>query len=113
MATRGGSLVARKRGFIAELQYQSQQAEKRRRQQAAAAYRGQLAAQKEAERSRLAAERARAAAGVAAGRERDRLEKEAARLHVESQLAEVASRNANLVQMFEEIDGILAATLEV
>jgi restriction system protein len=105
--------VGRKRGFIAELQYQSRQAEKRRRQQAAAAYRGQLAAQKEAERSRLAAERARVAAGAAAVRERARLEKEAARLHVESQLAEVASRNANLVQTFEEIDGILAATLEV
>jgi restriction system protein len=113
MATRGGSLVARKRGFIAELQHQSQQAEKRRRQQAAAAYRAQLAAQKEAERSRLASERARAAAGTAAAREKDRLEKEAVRLHVESQIAEAGSRNANLVQMFEEIDGILAATFGV
>jgi restriction system protein len=105
--------VARKRGFFAELQYQSQQAEKRRRQQAAAAYRAQLAAQREAERSRLAAERARAAAGIASARERERLEKEAARLHVESQIAEVGSRNANLVQVFDEIDGILAATLEM
>jgi restriction system protein len=77
------------------------------------AYRAQIAAQKEAERSRLAAERARAAAGVATARERDRLEKEAARLHVESQIAEVESRNASVVQVFEEIDGILAATLEV
>ncbi len=110
---RGGSLVARKRGFFAELQYQNQQAEKRRRQQAAAAYRAQLAAQREAERSRLAAERARAAAGRAAARERDRLEREAARLHVESQIAEAESRNANLAQVFEEIDGILAATLAV
>ncbi len=105
--------MARKRGFIAELQHQSQQAEKRRRQQAAVAYRAQLAAQKEAERSRLASERARAAAGTAAAREKDRLEKEAVRLHVESQIAEAGSRNANLVQMFEEIDGILAATFGV
>lgn len=105
--------MGRKRGFIAELQHQSQQAEKRRRQQAAAAYRAQLAAQKEAERSRLASERARAAAGTAAAREKDRLEKEAVRLHVESQIAEAGSRNANLVQMFEEIDGILAATFGV
>lgn len=105
--------MSRKRGFFAELQYQSQQAEKRRRQQAAAAYRVQMAAQKEAERSRLAAERARVAAGRATARERDRLVKEAARLHVESQIAEVASRNANVVQVFEDIDGILATTLEV
>jgi restriction system protein len=113
MVTRGGSLVARKRGFFAELQYQSQQAEKRRRQQAAAAYRAQQAAQREAERSRLASERARAAAVKATVRERDRLEKEAARLHVESQIAEAGSRNANLAQVFEEIDGILAATFGV
>jgi restriction system protein len=113
MVIKGGSLVARKRGFFAELQYQSQQAEKRRRQQAATAYRAHLAAQKEAERSRLAAERARTAAGIAVAREQERLEKEAVRLHVESQIAEVEARNANLVQMFEEIDGILAATLEV
>jgi restriction system protein len=50
---------------------------------------------------------------TAAVRERDRLEKEAARLHVESQIAEAGSRNANLVQVFEEIDSILAATLGV
>jgi restriction system protein len=105
--------VARKRGFFAELQYQSQQAEKRRLQQAAAAHRVQLAAQREAERSRLVAERARAAASKAASRERTQLEKEAARLHVESQLAEVASRNATLAQAFEQIDGMLAATLKV
>lgn len=105
--------MGRKRGFFAELQYQSQQAEKRRRQQAAAAYRAQLAAQRQAERSRVAAERARAAAVTAAARERDRLEREAARLHVESQVAEAESRNANLARVFEEIDGILAATLEV
>jgi restriction system protein len=105
--------VSRKRGFFAELQYQSQQAEKRRRQQAAAAYRAQLAFQREAERSRLAAERARAAADRAGSVVRERLEREAVRLHVDSQVAEVASRNANLAQMFEEIDGILAATLEV
>src|ERR1700677_4005321 len=113
MATRGGRLVARKRGFIAELQYQSQQAEKRRRQQAAVAYRAQLAAQREAERSRLAAERARAAAGTATVRERGRLGKGGARLHAESQIAEAGSRSANLVQVFEEIDGILAATFGV
>ena len=105
--------MARKRGFFAELQYQSQQAEKRRRQQAAIAYRAHLAAQKEAERSRMAAERARTAAGVAVDRELAQLKKEEARLNVESQIAEVEARNAKLAQMFEEIDGILAAALGV
>lgn len=105
--------MARKRGFFAELQHQSQQAEKLRRQQAAAAYRAQLAAQKQAEQRRLAAERARVAAGKAAASERDRLEREAARLHVESQIAEVGSLNATLAQVFEEIDGLLTASLAV
>jgi restriction system protein len=105
--------VARKRGFFAELQYQSQQAEKRRRQQAVAAYRAQQAAYKAAERSRLASERASAAAAKASAREKGQLEKEAARLYAESQMAEAGSRNAELTQVYEEIDGILAATLGV
>jgi len=108
-----GELVARRRGFFAELQYLNQQAEKRRRQQEAAASRAHAAAQREAERAQLAAERARVAAVAANARERDRLEREAARLHMESRMAEVASRNTELAQSFEEIDGILAATLAV
>ena len=57
-----GELVARRRGFFAELQHLNQQAEKRRRQQEAAASRAHAAAQREAERAGRAAERARAAA---------------------------------------------------
>jgi restriction system protein len=105
--------MAKKRGFFAELQHLSQQAEKQRRQQQAAAFRAQAAAQREAERSLRAAERARAAAATSNVRERDRLEKEAARLHVESRMAEVESMNAELAQSREEIDGILATTLAV
>jgi len=40
------------------------------------------------------------------------LEKEAARLYLESRLAEVKALNATLVQTYEEIDGILSAALE-
>lgn len=105
--------MSRRRGFFAELQYQSQQAEKRRRQQAAAAHRAQVAAQREAERAQRAAERAQRAAATAAARERDQLEKEVARLHVEAQMAEEESRNANLSQLYDEIDNILAVTLAV
>lgn len=105
--------MGRRRGFIAELQYLSQQAEKQRRQQEAAASRARAAAQREAERASRAAERARAAAKAASAREHDRLEKEAARLHAESRAAEAASLNAALAQSQEEIDGMLAATLAV
>jgi restriction system protein len=105
--------VARRRGFFAELQYQAQQAEKRRHQQEAAASRAHAAAQREAARAVRAAQQAKTAAVAANARERGRLEKEAERLHVESQLAEVASRNTDLAQSREEIDGILAATLAV
>ena len=48
---------------------------------------------------------------AANARERDRLEKEAARLHAESRVAEVESLNAELAQCREEIDGILAGAL--
>src|SRR5665647_398597 len=102
-----------KRGFFAELNYQAQQAEKRSRQQQAASYRAHAAAEREAERSRKAAERARAVATRASAADQKAAEKEAARLHVEYRLAEVASLNADLARDTEEIDGLLAWTLEV
>ncbi len=101
------------RGFFAELNYQAQQAEKRNRQQQAAAYGAQAAAERQAESARKAAERARAAAARASAADRKAAEKEAARLHVESQLAEVAARNGDLANDYAEIDGLLASTLEV
>ena len=102
-----------RRGFFAELQYQNQQAEKRRRQYEAANYRAHVRAQREAERASLAANRARAAAARASEAERARLAKEAAQLHVESRLAEVEPLNAGLATVLGEIDGMLAATFEV
>jgi restriction system protein len=101
------------RGFFAELNYQAQQAEKRQRQQQAAAYRAQAAAERQAEAARKAAERARAAAARASVANQKTAEKEAARLHVESQLAEVAARNGDLANEYAEIDGLLASTLGV
>ncbi len=102
-----------RRGFFAEMNYQTQQAEKRRRQQLAATYRAHAAAERQAEQSRKAAERARAAASQACAADQKAAEKEAARLHVEARLAEVASLNADLASDLEEIDGLLAWTLEV
>ena len=57
--------------------------------------------------------RAMAAAAASDVRDRSRLEREAARLHSEAQVAEVERLNAELAHAFEEIDGILAATLAV
>lgn len=102
-----------KRGFFAEINYQAQQAEKRRRQQEAASSRAQVAAARDAERTRNAAARSRAAAARASAADKKAAEKEAARLHVESRLAEVASLNADLASDLDEIDGLLAWTLEI
>jgi restriction system protein len=105
--------MARRRGFFAELQHQAQLAEKRQRQQQAGAYCAHAAAVREAERAQAAAERARQAAVRASMVERVRLEKEAARMHAESQMARVAAQNASARRTLDEIDGILAATLTI
>lgn len=102
-----------RRGFFAELNYQSQQAEKRRRQQTAAGYRAQAAAQREAERTHKGAVRAQAAAARGTAAQQKEAAKEAARMHVEARTAEVAAMNADLSQRYDEIDGLLASTLDV
>src|SRR4051812_34082034 len=101
-----------RRGFFAELNYQAQQAEKRKRQQAAAEARAHNAAVRDAERRQRAAERAHAAAARASEAERDAAVKEAARLHVEARLAEVEAMNTRLVSDQGDIDTLLAWTLE-
>lgn len=102
-----------RRGFFAEINHQAQQAEKRRRQQAAAAYRAQASAERAAERAYKAAERAQSAANRASVAEQKAAQKLAADLHLQSRMAEVVSMNADLVNTYAEIDGLLAWTLEV
>ena len=102
-----------KRGFFAEMNYQTQQAEKRKKAQQAANYRAQSAAEREADRSRKAAERARMAASRASVADQKTAEREAARLHVEYKNAEVAALNSDLARIHEEVDGLLAWTLEI
>ncbi|KHL17821.1 restriction system protein [Mumia flava] len=101
-----------KRGFFAEINYQAQQAEKRRRQQEAQAVRAHNAAVREHERAVKASERARAAAARASEAERKAAAKEAARIHLEARTAEVKALNAELAASYDEIDGLLASTLE-
>ena len=102
-----------RRGFFAELNYQAQQAEKRQRQQNVATVRAHNAAVREADRAAKAAERARLAAQRANAADRKAAEREAKRLHVEAREAEVEELNTSLTSTYEEIDGLLEATLEV
>jgi len=127
-----------KRGFFAELNHQAQLAERRRQQQAAAANRAHVAAQREAARVLSAAERAHAAASrasaadqkaaerasraaekaqVATSRasvaDQKAAEREAARLLMESRMAEVEAMNADLANTYSEIDSMLGTTLAV
>lgn len=101
-----------KRGVFAEMNHQAQRAEKRRRQERAAAFRAQASADKRADQARSAAERARAAASRADAAQQKAAEKEAARLYAESRVAQVESMNALLARDIQDIDSLLAWTLD-
>nr|WP_256982452.1 hypothetical protein [Rhodococcus sp. 06-418-1B] len=105
--------MAKRRGFFAEMQHQNRLREQRERQQARAHAQATARAVRLSEKARRDWERACASADRAANQASAAAVKERARLHVEAQLAEVEARNATLAEMYEAIDGILAATLEV
>jgi restriction system protein len=107
-----GGVMAKRRGFIAEVQYQSRQADKRRRQKEAAAKRARVAAQRESERAQRAAELARAVAANASRARQFALQQELERRRLEARLAEVEELNANLAAQYAEIDSLLTATLD-
>lgn len=71
------------------------------------------AAVRQVEQARKAEERARLAAERASEQERKRLEKEAAAAHVAAMEADVEERNAELEEIYDEIDSLLQATLDV
>ncbi|GGR74403.1 restriction system protein [Nocardioides luteus] len=102
-----------KRGFFAEINYQAQQAEKRRRQQEAQAVRAHNAAVRDHERAVKAAERARAAAARASEAQRKEAEKEATRLYLEARTAEVEALNKELKSSYDDIDSLLSWTLGI
>jgi restriction system protein len=106
------ALVAR-RGFFAELAYQQQQTAKRNQQAQRAAERERAAAQRRAEQAARAAERARNQAARQSAQEQKAAQAEAKRLHLEAMAAEVESLNATLAATYDEIDSLLAATLDV
>lgn len=102
-----------RRGFLAEIQHQARVAARERERAQRAAVRDHNAAVRRAQQAQRAAERAQAQSARAVEAERKRLEKEARQAHIEAMEAEVAGRNLELAEIYDEIDSLLAATLEV
>lgn len=101
--------MAKRRGFLAEMQHQNKLAEQRQR----ANEREQAAAARRAEQARKTEERALLAALRASEADRKRLEKEAAAAHIAAKQAEVEELNEELAATYERVDNLLSATLNV
>ncbi|MFC8383573.1 hypothetical protein [Nocardia sp. NPDC057272] len=108
-----GSSVARRRGLLAELQHQNRLAQQRQVQQQRAAMRAHNSAAREAERFARERQRASAAFQRASAADRVAAERAAKAAHVAAREAEVVEKNAHLNATYDEIDSLLAATLEV
>lgn len=102
-------IVARRKGFLAEMQRQARLAEQRQR----AANREQQAAIRQVEQAQRKAERAQIQAARAAEADRKRLEKVAQAAYVASKQAEVEALNIDLAERYAELDELLSATLDV
>ena len=105
--------VGRRRGFFAELQHQQRLAEQRQRREYAAAVQAHNRAVREAERAQCEYVRAVAAAERASSAEQAVAERAARDAHIQAHKAEAESRTAQAIDALEQIDSILAATLEV
>lgn len=101
--------MARRRGLLAEFQHQQRLAQSR----ANAEHRAQMAAQAQALRLQAAQSRAVAAATRASETEQRRYEREMLAEHVESRRQEVEELNEDLAWQYAQIDGMLAATIDV
>ena len=100
--------MARRRGFLAELQHQNQVAARQQAQAARNAARAQAAAQRRFEQAQRQAERARHATARAAAAEATAANKEAQRLFEEAKVAETAALTVEVTQKYQDIDGLLA-----
>jgi restriction system protein len=105
--------VGRRRGFFAELQHQQRLAEHRKRREHAAAVQVHNRAVREAERAQREYERAVAAAQRAAALDQALANAEAKGAHVRAQRATAELHTAQAIDAFEQIDSLLAATLDV
>lgn len=105
--------MSRRRGFFAELQHQQRLAQQREEQRQRAAVRAHNTAVREAQRSATEQQRFAAAAMRATSAERAAAEKAAKAAHIAAREAEAAEMNAQLAVAYDEIDGLLEATLDV
>ncbi len=105
--------MAKKRGFLAEVNRQLQQDARRREQAQRQASRAHATAQRNADQAARQAERAQTQLLRATAAEMKRAEQEFKRLHVAAMEAEAEARNAELAAEYEQIDHILEATLGV
>jgi len=105
--------MGRGRGFLSELNRIAKAAEADARRREREAQRQRAAAQREAERAQKAKERALAQAQKAAETERKRFEKEAKLAHIAAQEAKVEELMADLEGIYDDLDNLLAATIEV
>ncbi len=105
--------MGRRRGFFAEIQHQNKLAAKRQAAAQREWEREQRRAVREAEKARKAEERARIQFAKASEAERKRLAKAAQAAHVERMNAEANQLNLELSHKYAEIDGLLAATINV
>lgn len=102
-----------RRGFFAELQHQAKVSARDAERARTAQLRQHADAVRSAERARQAAMRASAQLHRGQEADRKRLEKEAMAAHVAAMQADVEEKNAGLAQIYDEIDSLLAATLDV
>ena len=102
-----------RRGFFAELEYQSRVASKERERANREADRKHAAAVRQDEQAQKARERAKTQLAKSADSERKRIEKETREDYIAAKEAEVVERNEQLEQVYIDIDSLLAATLKV
>jgi len=102
-----------RRGFFGELQHQAEVAARERAKAARKAEQEQNAAIRRAEQAQKANERAAAQQARASTADQKRLAREAREAHVAAREAEVERRNSELSAMYDAIDSLLAATLDI
>jgi len=102
-----------RRGVLAEIQHQIRASQRASAQAQRAAVREHQASIRRAEQARKTAERAAVQAQRASEADRKRLEREAKAAHVAAKQAEVDELISALGSTYEDIDGLLGATLDV
>lgn len=105
--------MARRRGFLAEMQHQAKVASRQADQAARRRQAEQARRTREAEQAQRKAEQAAKQAQRAQERERAQLEKEAQQAHRDARKAKAEQMTARLVEDNDDLAGLLDATLDV